>query len=300
MSAFEELLEVFISNRECDRKTDSRPERVPATDPVPECEHVLGVDSKLAHGSSIGRECHKVLRDGAGVSTCMFKEPRPRSAGVGNRLLSGECFARDDEQRRLGVNLFERLGDVGPINVRHKVQLQVAFRIGLESLCDHDGAEITTADADIDDRLDRLPRKAFPLPGPDSVGEFSDVVEHALDFVHARLLDGEVVEVAQGDVQHGAIFGCVDVFSGEHLVPRLLDTGFASEGEEFGQDFLIDEILGEIGKDGHRRAICRVVSLAVGVEAIRIARKEVLEHDLLVSRVIEFLEVLPGGVVCTD
>ena len=38
--------------------------------------------------------------------------------------LSGECFAGDNEERGLGVQLLQRLRHVGPVDVRHKVNLE--------------------------------------------------------------------------------------------------------------------------------------------------------------------------------
>lgn len=57
----EELLKVLVADREGDGQTDGRPERVSSTDPVPELEHVVGRDSELGDGLSVGREGDEVL-----------------------------------------------------------------------------------------------------------------------------------------------------------------------------------------------------------------------------------------------
>ena len=43
--------------------------------------------------------------------------------------LSGEGFAGNDEENRLRVELLQRLRHVGPVNVRHKVNLNTTTRI---------------------------------------------------------------------------------------------------------------------------------------------------------------------------
>mmetsp|Transcript_3253 Transcript_3253/g.8600 ORF Transcript_3253/g.8600 Transcript_3253/m.8600 type:complete len:231 (-) Transcript_3253:7-699(-) len=52
--------EVVPPDGESNRRADRRPRRVAATHPVPEAEHVLGVDAKLGHGLAVGRERRKV------------------------------------------------------------------------------------------------------------------------------------------------------------------------------------------------------------------------------------------------
>lgn len=71
-----------------------------------------------------------------------LKEPRLCALGVGDSLLSGEGLARNDEEGGLAVAAVEDLGEVGAVNVADKVHLEVALRVVLESLADHDGTEV--------------------------------------------------------------------------------------------------------------------------------------------------------------
>ena len=63
VSSEQHVLEVVGTDREHDGKSNRGPERVSSTDPVPELEHVGGIDSESGDGGSIGRESDKVLRN---------------------------------------------------------------------------------------------------------------------------------------------------------------------------------------------------------------------------------------------
>ena len=63
MCTGEELGKVVKANAERDRETDGGPERVSATDPVPELEHVGFVDTESGDAFGVGREGNKVLGD---------------------------------------------------------------------------------------------------------------------------------------------------------------------------------------------------------------------------------------------
>lgn len=59
----QELVEVVESDVKGDRETDGGPERVAASDPVPELEHVGGIDSELCDRLSVCRQCNEMLRN---------------------------------------------------------------------------------------------------------------------------------------------------------------------------------------------------------------------------------------------
>lgn len=61
MSTAKQFMEVVKTNVDGNRQTDGRPERVTSTNPVPETEHVLGIDTKGRYLLLIGRESNKVL-----------------------------------------------------------------------------------------------------------------------------------------------------------------------------------------------------------------------------------------------
>lgn len=61
MSTAKQFMEVVKANVDGNRQADGRPERVTSTNPVPETEHVLGIDTKGRYLLLIGREGNKVL-----------------------------------------------------------------------------------------------------------------------------------------------------------------------------------------------------------------------------------------------
>ena len=58
-------------------KADGRIHRITAADPVPETEHVGGVDAELRHFLGIGRDRDKMLRDGRLVARQPRQQPAP-------------------------------------------------------------------------------------------------------------------------------------------------------------------------------------------------------------------------------
>lgn len=226
------------------------------------------------------------------------KEPATRALSVSNGLLSGEGFAGDNEERSLRVTLAKRLSDMCSVNVGHEMRFEIALGVRLERLSDHDGAQIRSADPNVDDGVDSLAGVPLPLAAPDSLGELFHVVKDAADFVCASFGDVEVVEVAQGDVQDGAVLGGVDVLAREHLVAVLFHFGFTNQSEKFVQDGLRDEVFREIEEEGDIGTAGRRIFPRKLGESLRILGEELLEHDLGVISVIDALEVLPGRVFC--
>lgn len=73
------------------------------------------------------------------------------------------------------------------------------------------------------------------------------MVEHALHLVRARFGDLELAaDVAQRNVQHGAVLGRVDVLAREHVVPRLLEPGLTRELHQRREHRLVDEVLAQV------------------------------------------------------
>ena len=88
-----------------DRQADRAPQRVAAADPVPELEHVRGVDAERGDLLRVRRQRDEVLRDGLGRRRRACSSSQARAVRrVGQRLLRGERLARDDEQRALGID----------------------------------------------------------------------------------------------------------------------------------------------------------------------------------------------------
>ena len=132
-----------------------------------------------------------------------------------------------------------------------KQRLDAGIRVGLERLVDHHGAEVRPADADVDDVRDLLAGDAPPLARAHPVGERGHRVEHLLHVVIDVLpVDDErgrgAGRPAQRGVQHGAVFGRVDVLAGEHRGVALGDAGLLGELHERGEDLVGDEVLRQV------------------------------------------------------
>ena len=69
VSSEEEFVEVLGTDEEHDGETDSGPEGVTSTDPIPELEHVVRVDSERSDGLGVGRESDEVLGDVSFLNT---------------------------------------------------------------------------------------------------------------------------------------------------------------------------------------------------------------------------------------
>jgi len=58
------------------------------------------------------------------------------------------------------------------------------FAVILECLVCHHGAEIGTADADVDDVADAFSGVTFPLTATDTIGKFGHLVEDGVNIRH--------------------------------------------------------------------------------------------------------------------
>lgn len=67
MTTTKEIFKVLVANGDSNGKTDSRPKRVTTTNPIPELEHVLSINTKLGNQFSVGGQGNKVLSDMAGL-----------------------------------------------------------------------------------------------------------------------------------------------------------------------------------------------------------------------------------------
>jgi hypothetical protein len=68
----EHLLEVVETDRQTDGETDSGPERVSTSDPIPECKHVCFGDTEFSDGLGVGGKGNKVLGDVCGLTLAFY------------------------------------------------------------------------------------------------------------------------------------------------------------------------------------------------------------------------------------
>src|SRR5256885_927724 len=77
-----------------------RVQGIAPADPVPEAEHVRGVDAELGYLPRVRRDGHEVLGDRGGIAK-LAQHPVARRPGVRQRLEGPEGLRRDDEKRLL-------------------------------------------------------------------------------------------------------------------------------------------------------------------------------------------------------
>ncbi len=124
---------------------------------------------------------------------------------------------------------------------------------------------------------DRLAGVACPLAVAYAVGKGGHAVQN---FMHARnhilAVDENLFSLgsAQGHVQHGALFGGVDLFAGEHGVNARLESAFLGQLEQQLQRLFRDAVL----------RVIEVDALGFGNE-FRAARRIILEQVAQMFRV---------------
>ena len=115
-----------------------------------------------------------------------------------------------------------------------------------QRLVDHHRSQIRTADADVDDGLDPFTGGAGPFTVAQPVGEVAHRVEH-LVYVRDDILAVDdqlgVSGQPQRGVQYRAVFGGVDVHSGEHLVAALFEVGRPRQLDQQAQRLAGDAVL---------------------------------------------------------
>jgi hypothetical protein len=118
--------------------------------------------------------------------------------------------------------------------------------IGLERLGHHHGPQIRAADPDIDHVPDGFARKALPGAGADAFGEVPHLVQNRPDLGHHVLAvdrDRGIAQIAQGRVEHGPVFGEIDLLAGEQVFPGLIQPGVLGQGPQQGQGLGGDDVL---------------------------------------------------------
>ena len=153
VKAGEHGAEVLRADREHGRQADRRIHRVATADPVPEAEHVGGVDAELRHALGVGRYGDKVPAYRPLVAE-LAQAPGARRVRVGQRLERRERLGADDEQRLLGIEVARGFREVGAVDVGDEAEGQVAPAVVTQRFVGHHRAEIGAADADVDDVAD--------------------------------------------------------------------------------------------------------------------------------------------------
>ncbi len=120
MGAAQQGFEVVHAQVERNRKADRRPQRIAAPDPIPELEHVLGVNAKLCHRGCVGGHRGEVPGDGS-LIVRRGQEPSAGRLRVSHRFLRGEGLGGYQEEHRFGVHELQGLDQVRAVNVGNEV-----------------------------------------------------------------------------------------------------------------------------------------------------------------------------------
>jgi hypothetical protein len=257
MEAVQQRSEVVGADREHRRQTDGGIHRIASADPVPEAEHVGGVDPELRHLLRIGGHGHEVLGDRLDVAAEPGQQPLARALRVGHRFERRERLRRHDEERFGRVEVAGRLREVGSVDVRDETEGHRTIAVVSERFVGHHGTEIGAPDADVDDVANRLAGVPLPRAAPHTVRELSHGVEDGVNLGHHVLAvhhDRGTARCSQGHVENGAVFRHVDLVAPEHGVDALAEAALLGQPTQQHDGLIGDAILGviEVDPDGLR------------------------------------------------
>ncbi len=251
----QKTVEVLASDGDHQRKPDGRGKRIAPADPVPESEHVLHVDAERRDFLLRRRDRHEVLGHRLLIAQTL-DEPRLGRLGVGHRLLRRERLRGDDEQRLVGLDLAERLRQMGRIDVGNEVVLQRALRVGRERDVRHDGTQIAAADADVHHIFDLLARVPAPRARTHRVREIAHARQNVAHVRHDVVsIDENLrfrIPVAQCRVEHRAILRHVDFLAREHLLDLFLEMGGFRQRQQRLHRLRVDAVLGIVQEPPRR------------------------------------------------
>ncbi len=245
------------------RQPDRRVVRVAAADPVPEPEHVVGVDAERRpprRGWSTRRRSGGPplpRRPARRAST-----PWPCAALV---MVSRVVKVLETTTNRVsaGIEVAGRLPEVGAVDVRDEAHARASRSLWFsQRLVGHGRAEVAAPDADVDDVADaagRCGRSRRPSGSASAKRPIrsSTSCTSGTTSTPSTSMTGARGR-AQGDVQHGALLGHVDLLAGEHGVAQRLDAGppgqRRQQAQRLGRDPVLRVVEVEVADlEGHRR-----------------------------------------------
>src|SRR5262249_40084550 len=157
-----------------------------------------------------------------------------------------EGLRRNDEQGLRWIEIMCCLDEVGAVDVRHEPERHIALAVMTQCFVGHDRPEVGATDADVDDVTDPLTRVSLPLTAADAVREVRHLIEHCMDMWYDVLAvhdDRCPSWRTQGNMQHSAVLGDVDLVAAEHRVDALAQTTLLGQFSEQPHRFFRDAIL---------------------------------------------------------
>ncbi len=243
------LAEPFGSDRDHEREPDRRVVGVPPSDPVPEAEHVRGVDPELRDLGGVGRHGDEMASDRVVPHAELVEQPSPCGSRVRQRLERCEGLRRDDEERLCRVEPAHRLREVRAVDVRDEGEVQRPVGMSAQRLVCHRRTEIRAPDPDVDDVANATASRAGPAARADTLTERGHAVEHlvhASDDVVAVEEDLLTARRAQRNVEDRAVLGRVDPLAREHRLDPTAEVTCLGEGKEQLDRLGGDSVLGVV------------------------------------------------------
>ena len=263
----EHLAERVGTDRDHEGQPDGGVHRVAPADPIPETEHVVGVDPERCDLGGVGRHGDEVCRHGVGAER--GGEPCSRRPGVGERLLRGERLRRDHEQGCGRVKVADGSDQIAAVDIADEAAANPVVTKRSERFVRHDRTEVGATDPDVDDGLDRFPGGADPVAGPDSVRKRAHSAEYLVNGGHDILAVFPHLgpdRSPQSGMEHGAILGRVDPLAGDHRGEAVSETDFVCEGGEVVENRSRHAVLGQVDRQVGNRERHAIDSTRVVVE----------------------------------
>ena len=181
--AGQHLGEPVRADRQHRGQPDGRVHRVPAAHPVPEAEHVGGVDAELSTSLAFVDTATKCRATAASSPSSLTTQFRAEVALV---IVSSVLNVLDEMMNSVSsaAEIPGRLHEVGGVHVGDEPEGHVPVGVVAERLVGHHRAEVGAADADVDHVADPLAGVAGPRSRTHPVGEVGHPVEHLVHLRH--------------------------------------------------------------------------------------------------------------------
>jgi hypothetical protein len=235
VKAGEQRTEVLRTDGEHRRQADRRVHRVAPPDPVPELEHVHGVDAELGDFRGIGRDGYEVVGDRLALAAKTPQRPRASGLSVGHRFECRESLRRNDEQRFGRIEIADGFDEIGAVDVGDEPKRHGALAVRLQRFIGHHGPEVGAADADVDDVADALTGVSLPDAAANAVRKVARAIEHRVDLRHDVLpihSHGGALGRTQRGVQDSSILGDIDALAAEHGIDALAQARLLREPQQ--------------------------------------------------------------------
>lgn len=180
---------------------------------VLEFEYVGGVDVEFVNCFCVGGKCGEVFCY-VFVVVCGCQELVVCVVGVGYGFLGSESFGCYQEQSCFWIYVFQYFGDMGVIDVRDKVYVEVVF-IWMQCFGYYERIEVGVVDIDVNYVGDWFVGVVFLVIGDNCFGEGFYFFQYSVYFWYYIFVINYnwcIVVVMQCDVQYCVVFGVVDFF----------------------------------------------------------------------------------------